>query len=141
MNDPSDCRIEPDDDPALEVVLSPLRAIEPPLAARIKNRLAVAEALGSFTNVGRRPGLPWWRRTVSVPLPVAACLLLICALGVSSRFRGDDGTSPMQTAAHDQRPLSAKILARRPPLLTVNPTFIPSWCTANPRHTCVESAN
>jgi hypothetical protein len=107
MNDPNDCRLEPDDDPALEALLSRVRAIEPPLAARIKSRLAVTEALESLANVTRRSGLPWWRRSVSVPLPVAACFLLVCALGVASRFRGDDGTSPVQTSMHDQRAQAA----------------------------------
>ena len=54
MKDPNDCRIEPDDDPALEAVLSRVRAIEPPLAARIKNRLAVTEVLESLAYVSRR---------------------------------------------------------------------------------------
>jgi hypothetical protein len=114
MNQPNDCRTEPDDDSALERALSSLKSIEPPLATRIQNRTAVAAALVSFMSANRRRHLPWWRRTISVPLPVAACFLLICALAVASRFRGDDDKSPLQMAVHDQRPLTAQGAGKAP---------------------------
>lgn len=106
MNDPNDYAIEPDDDPALERAFAGLRSIEPPLAARIENRIAVAKALSLSMSANRQRRLPWWRRSISVPVPIAACFLLICALAVASRFRGDDERSPLPMAEHEQRPQS-----------------------------------
>ncbi len=104
MSEPNDCHAEPEDAPALERALSALKSIEPPLATRIQNRTAVAEALSSLMSANRQRHLPWWRRSISVPLPFAACVLLVCALTVASRFRGDDERSPVQMTVHDRRP-------------------------------------
>jgi hypothetical protein len=101
MNDPHDFSIEPED-PALERALSGLRSIEPPLAARIQNRTAIAEALSSLTSANRRRRLPWWRRSISVPFPVAACLVLIAALALALRFRSDGEQSHAASAPSDK---------------------------------------
>jgi hypothetical protein len=80
MNDRDE--IEPDDDRKIFNALSKLRGIDPPAGSRIRNRAAVDEALraiDSETPELVRP-MPWWQRSVSVPLPLAACLLFVFVL-------------------------------------------------------------
>jgi hypothetical protein len=82
MNQP-DTFDERDDDAALESLLSPLKRIEPPDAARAEFRAAVAAELGSIPPIRTRT--PWWRRTIAVPVPVAvsAAVLLCASIGWS----------------------------------------------------------
>jgi hypothetical protein len=104
MNQLNDYRVEPNDDPALERVLSPLRSIEPPLVARVENRIAVAEALCSLMSANRKRRSAWWRRSISVPVPIAACFLVVCSLPLALRFHGESQPSPAHMAERERRP-------------------------------------
>ncbi len=77
MNDDS----EHSDDDAIRSLLSPLRAVQPSDEVCLANRDAVRRELD------RRASLPWWRRSVAVPMPVAiaASLALVVAAAVSLR--------------------------------------------------------
>lgn len=88
MNAHPDSLPEPDDDLRLETLLSPLKRIELPLETRIANRLAVTAALRSFQAVNRAGRWPWWRRSVSIPLPLAAALVMLAAVSLAANFRG-----------------------------------------------------
>jgi hypothetical protein len=87
MNAHNDSLPEPDDDPLLEEMLSHLKRLEPPLAARIANRQAVSAALSSFNAVSQQRHLVWWRRSVSIPMPLAAALVMLMAIALYSSFR------------------------------------------------------
>lgn len=102
MNDQYDSLPEPDDDAMFEESLSHLKRIEPPLETRIGNRMAIAGELSSMLTTNRRRRLRWWRRSISVPVPVAASLLVV--LGASmlqSVFLGRPEPSPVHMAARD----------------------------------------
>lgn len=62
-------------DQTIEQILSRLKQLEPPLESRVANREAVAAELARMTEKRRERALPFWRRTVSVPWPVAAAVL------------------------------------------------------------------
>ena len=102
MNDQFDALPEPDDDAMLEESLSHLKHIEPPLETRIGNRMAIAGELSSLLTTNRRRRLHWWRRSISVPLPIAASLLVMLgALTLQSVFLGGRERSPLPMAARD----------------------------------------
>ena len=86
MNDRDESKSDPLDEPILEELFASLRRLEPPLEARIANRLAVAAELSVVRNANRQRALPWWRRSISVPLPLAASLLVLAALVVPMRL-------------------------------------------------------
>jgi hypothetical protein len=76
----------PNDDKQLEEMLAPLIHIEPPLEARIANRQAVSAALHSFHVLNEQRHLPWWCRSISIPVPLAAALTLLMAFSLYSSF-------------------------------------------------------
>jgi hypothetical protein len=104
-----------DHDP-LEEALTQFRNTQPPEAVRGSNRATVRAAL---EQVGMR--LPWWRRTISLPLPVvlatAAALLISVAAHLlavvnntapgsrppSEPSTQGDGSGPSLIAATDPR--------------------------------------
>lgn len=102
---------EPGDDPILDEVLSHLKRLEPPLETRVANRLAVAAALGELSAVKQRSQLPWWRRSIAVPVPVAASVLLLTTLAVSANFRGGREQLPLQVSEQDKQ---SSIVRRAP---------------------------
>jgi hypothetical protein len=57
-----------------------LRGIEPTVASRVKNRTVIAAAL-ACRNSGAAPAA-WWRRSVSIPVPVAmaACVVFLASV-------------------------------------------------------------
>ena len=84
---------EREDDADLESLLSPLKRIEPPAAARDEFRAAVAAELDRSAVVRKRG--PWWRRTIAVPVPVALSAALLMSASVAwsvSRSPADGGT-------------------------------------------------
>ena len=90
---------EPIDDPILEEMLASLKRLEPPLESRIANRMAIAAELSSL-RMGNRPRyLPWWRRSISIPAPIAACLLVLGAYLLQARFHGGQQRLPVDFAA------------------------------------------
>jgi hypothetical protein len=109
MNHEHDSLPEPGDDPMLDEALSHLKRLEPPLETRIGNRIAVADALSSLRGANRQRRLPWWRRSVSIPVPIAASVLVVLAAFVAqSGLRG----GPEQPPAHTVAPVqSAEFVA------------------------------
>ena len=89
----------PVDDALLDEALSRLKRLEPPLETRIANRMAVAAELGSLSTVNRQRVLPWWRRSISVPVPVAASLAVLAAFALASSFRPWQERPPVYVAA------------------------------------------
>jgi hypothetical protein len=87
MNAHNNSLPEPNDDSRLEELLAPLKHLEPPLEARIANRQAVSAALCSLQAVNRQSQLPWWRRSVVIPVPLAAALSLVMAVALYASFR------------------------------------------------------
>jgi hypothetical protein len=102
MNDPLDPLPEPGDDSMLGEMFSHLKRLEPPMETRIANRRAVAAELGALVAASEKRHVPWWRRTISIPVPVAACLAVLAALALTSSFRGEKEPSPVRMAAPDQ---------------------------------------
>ena len=87
MNDHYDSLPESGDDPLLEEIYSHLKRLEPPLETRVANRVAVAAELGRLLDASRKQRLPWWRRSISIPVPLAASLLALAALVLPSIYR------------------------------------------------------
>ena len=59
------------------------------------------------SNVVQRRDLPWWRRSVSVPLPAAAALLLCVAISLSTSFYGWRPGSRVRRAGPNERMTAA----------------------------------
>src|SRR5262245_46051055 len=100
----------PNEDPLLAEMLSPLQRLEPPLEARVANGQAVAAALSSRHAVNRT--LPWWRRSISIPVPIAAALVLLLAVALYANFRSqpakeaiaeNSNTATLPTSSADTR--------------------------------------
>lgn len=102
MNAHNDSLPEPNDDSLLEEMLSPLKRLEPPLEARVANRRAVSAALSSFQAVNRQSHLPWWHRSVSIPVPFAAALALLVAVAFYASSRNWQEQSAITIAAPGQ---------------------------------------
>jgi len=83
MNNSEDLLPTPDDDKMLESLLAPLRQIEPSMEARVRQRMAVAMELQR-----REEKRPWWGRSLSVPVPVAAALLVAVGLALAWTHAG-----------------------------------------------------
>lgn len=68
---------EPSDDAFLTACLATLKQLEPSLASRLQNRLAIANQLHQRQSaIGRKPSV-WWRRSISIPIPIAAAAVLL----------------------------------------------------------------
>lgn len=87
----------------LAETLAQLRRLEPSMAARLANRAAVTAELRAIEAADVLRERPWWRRSISVPMPVAASLLALLAI-----------TAPMSAAAW----LKAGETAERPAATT-----------------------
>jgi hypothetical protein len=73
MNEPDD----PLTEEMIDELLAPLRGVDCPVEVQRANRLAIELGLA------RRLSIPWWHRTVAVPIPlaIAASLLLMVTAG------------------------------------------------------------
>jgi hypothetical protein len=73
MNEPED----PLTEEMVDELFAPLRSVDCPAEVQRSNRLAIELALA------RRLSIPWWHRSVAVPLPlaIAASLLLMATAG------------------------------------------------------------
>jgi hypothetical protein len=101
---------EPDDSLTEEVIhelLAPLRGVSCPEEVRRANRRAIELALA------RRLRTPWWRRSVSVPLPLAiaaSVLLMVTAVALlwpsanASKVINTHLPRRSATAAYQERP-------------------------------------
>ena len=84
MNEPMDHQPDQEADGPLEDLLSPLKWMSPPRESQLANRAAVARELSRLAAVtDARPR--WWRRSIPVPVPVAAGLaaVLLVSLAMS----------------------------------------------------------
>jgi|GEM_PF-1354531 len=79
MNDDERSPGEPEDTELAEA-FAQLRRLEPSMSARLANRAMVATALRVADAARERR---WWRRSISVPMPVAASLLALLAITAS----------------------------------------------------------
>ena len=64
----------------------PLKQLEPPADLRQHNRAAIVRALEQH-ETGPIARLYWWKRRISVPLPIAAAILLVIGLQVLFQIR------------------------------------------------------
>ncbi len=87
MNDNRDSVPEPSDETALNEQLARLKQLQPPLETRVANHIAVAQALAELKRMPHQCQLPWWRRSISLPVPVAASVALLAAMSLASSFR------------------------------------------------------
>ncbi|HZZ29416.1 MAG TPA: hypothetical protein VFE46_15570 [Pirellulales bacterium] len=92
----------PENDPLLEEAFSRLQQWEPPLESRVRNRLAVTAELERLRTSAQKQSLPWWRRTIAVPVPVAAGLAALAAILLLAVFRAQSEASIAPPAAANQ---------------------------------------
>jgi len=94
---------EDSDERMLEELLSHVKRVEPSLETRVGNRTAVAAELCRRANANRNRPVPWWRRTVAVPWPIALCaaalLLAVSALELRSPHAADPSTGDAVSSA------------------------------------------
>ena len=96
----TDLRESPEDagdDATFEEIFSILKRVEPPLEAKVAIRRAVADAMSYSGTARRKRDLPWWRHSISVPVPIAACLFVLVALATPSIVRGLRESPPDQS--------------------------------------------
>lgn len=79
MNDDERTLNEPEDTDLAET-FAHLRRLKPSMAARLANRAAVAAELRAIEAADVLRERPWWRRSISVPMPVAASLLALLTI-------------------------------------------------------------
>jgi len=91
MNDSPDEMPKAESEALLEEAISRLKRVEPPLETRIANRQAVAAALESLGTVNRQRELPWWQRSVAVPVPLAIAIGMLMAVLVAASFYRSGG--------------------------------------------------
>jgi hypothetical protein len=68
------------DEQSLCDLLAPLRDLQAPLATQIANRQSLANVLHERRQQSASRPRPWWRRNVSVPIPLAAAILLLAVV-------------------------------------------------------------
>ena len=68
------------DEQSLDDLLAPLRAMQAPLATQIANRQTLANALHTLHEQAASRHISWWRRSVSVPIPLAVAILLLAVV-------------------------------------------------------------
>ena len=104
---------EPLDDAFFETSLAALRKLEPSLESRLQNRIALANELQRRCGAPGTNRSPWWRRSISVPIPVAAAaVVLLLAAIIWTRARSANST-PQNVALHP--PVNATSLPIAPP--------------------------
>lgn len=80
MNRLPDPSPEPLEEQALFDLLGPLRDLQAPLATQIANRQSLANVLHERRQQSASRPRQWWRRSVSVPIPLAAAILLLAVV-------------------------------------------------------------
>jgi hypothetical protein len=101
MNDSHESEL-PDDkllqgDPILDAAFLQLRRLEPSADGWKLNRTVVADELQRLATAEKKLSVPWWRKTIAVPVPLAAAALSLAALALFSGFRSGQ--------AHPQTPV------------------------------------
>jgi hypothetical protein len=79
MSDAEHSLNEPEDTD-LDEAFAQLRRLEPSMSARLANRAAVAAELRAIDAAAMVRERAWWRRSISVPMPVATCMLAVLAI-------------------------------------------------------------
>jgi hypothetical protein len=78
MNNDGDSNLD-EDELEIQPTMELLKRLEPTLASRIKNRRIVATGLATHERRFLSSSVPWWRRSISIPLPVALAVVLLLA--------------------------------------------------------------
>jgi hypothetical protein len=85
----------PPNDPLLDQAFSCLQRLQPPLESQARNRAAVSQELGHLWTAKQKRWLPWWRRTIAVPVPLAVGLAALIAILFFAGYRyGSQTVSP-----------------------------------------------
>lgn len=71
----------------VDALLGRVRELEPSLETRLANRSAVAEELARVQSAELHRLLPWWRRTISVPVPLAIGLAASVTIAFAVAWR------------------------------------------------------
>ena len=66
-----------DGDTEITRLLASLRQVEPTLEGRVDCRLLIARELARRQSSAHQPARAWWRRSISVPVPLAMALSVI----------------------------------------------------------------
>ena len=117
------------DEQSLCDLLAPLRDLQAPLATQIANRQSLANVLHERRQQSASRPRPWWRRSVSVPIPLAAAILLLAVVftlqqRASPQLARDAAPGP---AHQPQAPLPRGDDSREAMLATLQPSAnIPS---------------
>ena len=111
MNADYDPPSEPAEDPLVDEAIAYLKRLEPPLETRINNRVVVADELKSLLRASQPRA--WWRRSISIPVPIAAGLAAIVALALSLNFRAGRERLPVVASQPDQRANDPRDVAAR----------------------------
>lgn len=99
MKDPRESASESSDDAQLRELLAPLAQLQPSASGQLYNRAAIAEELQKAIAAERNRKIAWWRRRVSLPWPVAACLLAMALAGPAFSLRSEANKKPAARTA------------------------------------------
>ena len=132
MNDHCEFPTEQDDgdheDGTVEALLAQLKRMEPSLNVRVANRTAVAAELARRQNEFQHGPLPWWRRSVSIPVPIAGSLAALVLVGVAFGWStsGASGSKSLHSQDNDiQRLESVNLQQATRPIATRETTAPP----------------
>ena len=84
-------------DPILDEAFLQLRGLEPSAECRGLNRAVIADTLQRVATAHRLPTVPWWRKTIAVPVPVAAVAVILAAIALFSSLRSGQPQQKTQT--------------------------------------------
>ena len=85
MTDPTNGPSERDDDDQIREALAPLQNLEPRTESRIRNQIAVTEAMARSHQPARGSELRWWHGTVSMRVPVAVSLAVLVVVAFAAQ--------------------------------------------------------
>ncbi len=96
-------------------LLGSLRSLEPSLESRLENRRVIASELARLSQASSPASTAWWKRSVSIPVPVAiaASVVALCGatwLGLDS-FKGLATSTEMTSQPSSQNLDVPKIVA------------------------------
>jgi hypothetical protein len=91
---------EPSDDAFLTACLATLKQLEPSLDSRLQNRLAIANQLHQRQSAIERKPSVWWRRSISIPIPVAAAVALLLVGATIWNVIRPANSTPQTAATH-----------------------------------------
>ncbi len=108
MNDPRNPGSGHGDD-NVKSLLGPVRELEPPLETRLANRAAITEELARLQTRQTQRGLPWWRRSIQVPVPLAIGLAASVVAAFAVTWNSQAGGAPDRLARPNNEPARQKI--------------------------------